>query len=331
MAATAPFPLFYPGRWASVILTAMDATDPKVRWYRPTPAWLVLGLLVVEGLLWLSERYQWFWFNAKKGWTVLIAVAVVGVAIAGHAAVVRRQSALPLAVPVLDSVAAGADRCRGRAVQLAGGGDEEGGGTSESRPSDNRNGRTRLLRLPVRRLRKSASRRYGGFFRLAVGPAGPRSFRGCCSSHCGRRRGAGAGRGTYTVSDISWSAPDKSPPALGSTLVLRGSNAYVGGEPAFPDNLFVAINSIEALKRRMDFPDAEWERLNKLEGRELYAVTGIFTEPGMKRVVLKGKLRPPLSGTSEYLGLLTLVVRGDHITIVYPGVTGAGIDRLWGL
>ena len=44
---------------------------------RPTP--LVYGLLGVEGLLWLSERYTWFWFNEKKGWTVLIGVASVGV------------------------------------------------------------------------------------------------------------------------------------------------------------------------------------------------------------------------------------------------------------
>ena len=55
----------------------MDAPE-KRRWYCPTPAWLVLGSLAVEGLLWLSERYTWFWFNEKKGWTVLIAVAVVG-------------------------------------------------------------------------------------------------------------------------------------------------------------------------------------------------------------------------------------------------------------
>jgi hypothetical protein len=40
--------------------------------FRPTPAWLIYGLLVVEGLLWVSER----WF--PKGWAVLIAVAVVG-------------------------------------------------------------------------------------------------------------------------------------------------------------------------------------------------------------------------------------------------------------
>ena len=57
-----------------------DMTDPTpTRRFRLTPAWLIYGLLVVEGLLWLSERYRWFWFNEKKGWTVLIAVAVVGV------------------------------------------------------------------------------------------------------------------------------------------------------------------------------------------------------------------------------------------------------------
>ena len=57
----------------------MKSTDPKPT-RRPflTPSWLIFGLLVVEGLLWLSERYTWFWFNEKKGWTVLIGVAVVG-------------------------------------------------------------------------------------------------------------------------------------------------------------------------------------------------------------------------------------------------------------
>lgn len=50
---------------------------PKPRWYHPTPAWLVYGLLVVEGLLWLSERFQrpaW-----HKGYAVLVAVAAVAV------------------------------------------------------------------------------------------------------------------------------------------------------------------------------------------------------------------------------------------------------------
>ena len=58
----------------------MTDPTPTRRSFRPTPAWLIFGLLVVEGLLWLSERFQWFWFNEQKGWTVLIAVAVVGVA-----------------------------------------------------------------------------------------------------------------------------------------------------------------------------------------------------------------------------------------------------------
>ena len=54
-------------------------TDPKpTRRFHPTPGWLVFALLVVEGLFWLSERFSWFGFNSHKGWTVLIAVAVVG-------------------------------------------------------------------------------------------------------------------------------------------------------------------------------------------------------------------------------------------------------------
>ena len=32
----------------------------------------------MTGLLFLSERWRWFWFNERKGWTVLIAVAAVG-------------------------------------------------------------------------------------------------------------------------------------------------------------------------------------------------------------------------------------------------------------
>ena len=57
-------------------------TNPTAerRWYRLTPDRFVIGLLVVECLLWLSERFQWFPFNMHKGWTVLIAVAVVGAA-----------------------------------------------------------------------------------------------------------------------------------------------------------------------------------------------------------------------------------------------------------
>ena len=59
--------------------TGMDSPNPKRRWFYPTPAWLLVGLLAVEGLLWLSERFQWFGFNHDKGWTVLIAVGTVGI------------------------------------------------------------------------------------------------------------------------------------------------------------------------------------------------------------------------------------------------------------
>jgi hypothetical protein len=51
---------------------------PKLRWFYPTPSRLLIILLAVEVALLLSERFQWFAFNEKKGWTVLIAVAAVG-------------------------------------------------------------------------------------------------------------------------------------------------------------------------------------------------------------------------------------------------------------
>lgn len=59
----------------------MTGPTPKRRWFRPTPGWLILALLVLECLLWLSERFQWFGFNQHKGWTVLIGVGVVGATI----------------------------------------------------------------------------------------------------------------------------------------------------------------------------------------------------------------------------------------------------------
>ncbi len=57
----------------------MADTMPKRRWYRLTADRLLLLLLIEECLLWLAERFQWFAFTTHKGWTVLIAVASVGV------------------------------------------------------------------------------------------------------------------------------------------------------------------------------------------------------------------------------------------------------------
>lgn len=56
----------------------MISHQPHRRWYRLTPDRLLIGLLAVEGFLFLSERYEWFAFNEHKGWTVLIAVTAVG-------------------------------------------------------------------------------------------------------------------------------------------------------------------------------------------------------------------------------------------------------------
>ncbi len=61
-------------------ITAEPAKKARSRWFRLTPDQFIAGLLVLICVLWLSERFQWFGLNQHKGWTVLIAVAAVGVA-----------------------------------------------------------------------------------------------------------------------------------------------------------------------------------------------------------------------------------------------------------
>ena len=46
---------------------------PKPRWFHPTPARLLVGLLVVEAILLLSKPWL------PKGYAVLIAIAAVGI------------------------------------------------------------------------------------------------------------------------------------------------------------------------------------------------------------------------------------------------------------
>jgi hypothetical protein len=59
----------------------MTDPKPKRRWYHLTPDRFFVALLAVQVLLLLSERFQRFPFNEHKGWTVLIAVGVVGMAV----------------------------------------------------------------------------------------------------------------------------------------------------------------------------------------------------------------------------------------------------------
>ena len=58
----------------------MDAPT-QTRWFHLTPGRFVLGLLAVEGLLWLSDRFGWLGWH--KGYAVLTGVAVVGVGMLG--------------------------------------------------------------------------------------------------------------------------------------------------------------------------------------------------------------------------------------------------------
>ena len=86
---------------------------PKPRWYRLTPDRLLIGLLIVECLLWLSERFGWPTWH--KGYAVLTAVAAWAWP-SWNAALVLRRPTLPVAIPVQHSVAAGYGRGRGDPV-----------------------------------------------------------------------------------------------------------------------------------------------------------------------------------------------------------------------
>jgi hypothetical protein len=46
-------------------------------WYHLTPDRVVVALLILEGFLILSERFEWFAFNRHKGWTVLVGLAAI--------------------------------------------------------------------------------------------------------------------------------------------------------------------------------------------------------------------------------------------------------------
>lgn len=68
---------------ASMATTPLaDAPKPtKPRWYAPTPAKFLFAVLVMQGVLFLSAHYRWFWFNERKGYTVLITVGATVVAL----------------------------------------------------------------------------------------------------------------------------------------------------------------------------------------------------------------------------------------------------------
>ncbi len=61
------------------IIAMIDAPEKLRRWFRITPDRVVLGLLAMEGLLFLSKRFEWSAFSQQKGWTEVLTVELVGV------------------------------------------------------------------------------------------------------------------------------------------------------------------------------------------------------------------------------------------------------------
>lgn len=55
--------------------SATASISGKPRWYVPTPGKFLAAVLLIQGVLYLSAHYRWFWFNERKGYTVLITFA----------------------------------------------------------------------------------------------------------------------------------------------------------------------------------------------------------------------------------------------------------------
>ena len=54
----------------------------RFRWLRLTPDRVVPGLLALEGILLLAERFGWFTFDRHKGYVPLLAIAAVAATMA---------------------------------------------------------------------------------------------------------------------------------------------------------------------------------------------------------------------------------------------------------
>ena len=59
----------------------LHRTEAERHWRFLTPQSFLVGLLILVGFFFFSGRFQWFTFNEKKGWTVLIALATVASAV----------------------------------------------------------------------------------------------------------------------------------------------------------------------------------------------------------------------------------------------------------
>jgi internalin A len=55
------------------------------RLFLVTPERVLIALLLVEVFLFLSDRYDWFWFNQYENYTVLVVVAIVAIVLAAIA------------------------------------------------------------------------------------------------------------------------------------------------------------------------------------------------------------------------------------------------------
>jgi hypothetical protein len=59
----------------SAVPSTNQPKPAKPRWYAPTIAKVLFALLALQVVLYLSQQFEWFWFNRYKGYTVVVTAA----------------------------------------------------------------------------------------------------------------------------------------------------------------------------------------------------------------------------------------------------------------
>jgi hypothetical protein len=85
----------------------MTTSDPqsvrKTRWYSPTVGKFLIGILALQGVLYLSQHFKWFAFNQLKGHSLVITVTVtaIGLLLIAGVVVLGRKAQFSLATLML--------------------------------------------------------------------------------------------------------------------------------------------------------------------------------------------------------------------------------------
>ena len=285
-------------------------TDPTPnRRFSPTPSWLIFGLLVVEGLLWLSERYRCPTWH--KGYAVVIGVASVVVVfavmllwfVASQLFRWRFQFSISLLLVLTVAVAL---PCSWLAVEIQEANREEAAAT--------------------------ATEKSGGELLWDVNPSGPAWLRGILGEHFFGHVKAVELRGD-PVTGIMTEPLDATLEPLHALNQLQDLRLYGKNiTDAHLEHLNGLRNLTTLCLDGTKVSDAGLEKLAALNQLEELGLTGTkVTDAGLKKLVRLNKLRwlrlDVTTVTDASLEILRQMKQLRFVDLANTNVTDAGLER----